>query len=31
MYKNGTMRPVESILRRRGEWIRGNDGGGDSN
>jgi hypothetical protein len=27
MYENGKVRPVETILRMRGEWIKENDGG----
>jgi hypothetical protein len=31
MYKNGKMRPVETILKMGGEGIEGNDGEGESN
>jgi hypothetical protein len=31
MYKNGKMRPVETILRREGREIKENNGGGDFN
>jgi hypothetical protein len=31
MYKNGKMRPVETILRMGGEGIKENDGGGEFN
>jgi hypothetical protein len=31
MYENGKMRTVESILRKRGEGRKKNDGGGEFN
>jgi hypothetical protein len=31
MYKNGTMTPVETILRSRGKGIKENNGGGQPN
>jgi hypothetical protein len=31
MYKNGKMRPVEAVLRRREGEIKENDGGGEFN
>jgi hypothetical protein len=29
MYENGTLQPAEAILRRAGEGIKENDGGGE--